>query len=256
MRLVLNLLVISLVLGSLQSCVSKKKFDDLMKQKEATDQALAETQGQLSTLQDEKAALESEMAAEKERLNGEISSIRSDLQSTKNQVSQVQEELNMTKEELEGLKAEINGIFAAYEESGLSMEEKNGRLVVMTKVPVQYRSGSYSLTKDERDALAELAETLKSNENLKILVEGHTDTDGVLGTAPYEDNWELGYLRAKMVVKELVKNGVSPSQVAAVTYGETMPAASNENADGKAQNRRTMVVPNVDLNSLREKMNN
>lgn len=255
MRLVLNLLVISLVLGSLQSCVSKKKFDELTKQKEATDQALAETQGQLSTLQDEKSALEAEFASEKERMNGEISSIKSDLQSTQSQVAQVQEELNMTKEELDGLKAEINGIFAAYSDSGLSMEEKNGKLVVMTKVPVQYRSGSYSLTKDEKDALAELAETLKGNENLKILVEGHTDDDGVKGSAPYSDNWELGYLRAKMVVKELIKNGVSPSQVAAVTYGETMPAASNDDADGKAQNRRTEVVPNIDLTPLMKKGN-
>lgn len=255
MRLVLNLLVISLVLGSLQSCVSKKKFDDLMKQKEATDQALAETQGQLSTLQDEKSALEAEFASEKDRMNGEISSIKSDLDATKSQVAQVQEELNMTKEELDGLKAEISGIFSAYEDSGLSMEEKNGKLVVMTKVPVQYRSGSYSLSKDEKDAISALAETLKSNENLKILVEGHTDDDGVKASASYADNWELGYLRAKMVVKELIKNGVSPSQVAAVTYGETMPAASNDDADGKAQNRRTDVVPNIDLTPLMKKGN-
>ncbi len=255
MRLVLNLLVISLVLGSLQSCVSKKKFDDLTKQKEATDQALAETQEQLSSLQDEKSALEAEFASEKDRMNGEISSIRSDLQSTQSQVAQVQEELNMTKEELDGLKAEINGIFSTYTESGLSMEEKNGKLVVMTKVPVSFKSGSYRLTSDEKDALMELAETLKGNENLKILVEGHTDDDGVKASASYSDNWELGYLRAKMVVKELIKNGVSPSQVAAVTYGETMPAASNDDEDGKAQNRRTEVVPNIDLTPLMKKNN-
>ena len=46
MRLIVNLLILSLALGTLQSCVSKKKYDELMAAKEATDQALAETQAQ------------------------------------------------------------------------------------------------------------------------------------------------------------------------------------------------------------------
>ena len=53
MRLVLNLLVVVLALGSMQSCVSKKKFDELLASKEAADKALAETQTKVANLEKE-----------------------------------------------------------------------------------------------------------------------------------------------------------------------------------------------------------
>ncbi len=256
MRLVLNLLIICLVIGSFQSCVSKKKFDDLTKQKEATDAALAETKEDLESLKEEKAQLEADFESEKGKMNSEMSSIRTDLDETKSQVSQMESKLNMTEKELTDLKNQINGIFSAYEESGLTMEERDGKLMIMTKVPVNYRSGSYRLSSDERDALSELAEALSNNPEVKILVEGHTDDDGVKASASYADNWELGYLRAKEVVKYLIANGANPSQVAAVTYGETQPVESNDSADGKAANRRTAVAPNPDLAPVMQNGNN
>ena len=251
MRLVLNLLIICLALGTMQSCVSKKKYDELLAAKEATDQALAETQAQLKALQDEKDALEAEYNAEKERLNGEIASIKSDLDATKAQVAQVQEKLNMTEAELNKLKEEINGMFAAYNDSGLTLEEKDGRLYLMTAAPVNYRSGSARLSKDQRDAVDALADKLKANPALKVLVTGHTDDDGLKEGAPYADNWELGYARAISVVKRLIKAGVDPSQVAAVTKGDSDPVGDNESAEGKAENRRTMINPDIDVSKLR-----
>ncbi len=252
MRLILNLLVVVVALGSLQSCVSKKKYDELAASKDAVDAALTETQGKVAQLEEDNASLKSEMESEKTRLNGELSSLRNDLNSTKSQVAQVQEKLNMTEKELAEVKAQIDGIFAAYDNSGLSLEERDGRLYVLTDPGLQYRSGSFSLTRDERKALEELAETLKGNANLKILVEGHTDDDGVLATAPYADNWELSTKRALRVVRELIRLGVDPAQVAAVGRGETMPKASNEDEDGKAQNRRTELLADPNLKTLKK----
>lgn len=253
MRLVLNLLIICLFIGSFQSCVSQKKFDELQKQKDATDQALSQTQEQLKALQDEKTQLEADFNSERDKMNSEMSSIRTDLDATKSQVAQVEEKLSMTEKELTDLKNQINGIFSAYEESGLSMEERDGKLFVMTKVPVNYNSGSYRLSKDEREALTELANALKGNPSVKILVEGHTDDQKVKAGASFADNWELGYLRAKEVVKYLIANGANPSQVGAVTYGDTDPRESNDSADGKAANRRTDVVPNPNLSTIMKK---
>ena len=124
MRLVLRLLIICLAITSIQSCVSKKKYDEMVASKEATDAALAETQAQVKTLGEEKDALASELESETNRLNGEISSIKSDLDANKAQTAQLSEKLNMTEEELAQVKAQINGVFADYRESGLSLEEK------------------------------------------------------------------------------------------------------------------------------------
>lgn len=250
MRLVLNLLVVVLALGSMQSCVSKKKFDELLASKEAADKALAETQTKVANLEKENVDLKAQLEAEKARLNGEIANLRKDLDATKGQISAVQQKLDMSQAELTKIKNEVNGIFSAYKSSGLTAEERNGRLYLMTSAPMDYKTGSYALSKAQRDAVAQLATTLKSNPKLKILVEGHTDTDKVRGGGAYQDNWELSSKRSLAICRELIKNGVSPAQVATVGRGDTMPKADNASKEGKAANRRSDVVADPDMAPL------
>lgn len=248
MRQIIGLLIFCLAVGSFQSCVSKKKFDELQSAKDASDKALAETQQQVKTLQDDNATLKSTMEAEKTRMGNEIATIRKDLDATKGQVAQVQEKLNMTQQELDNIKKEINGMFDAYQASGLKMEERDGRLYVVT-APVTYTSGSARLSRAERKALAELATTLKNNPNLRILVEGHTDSQKYPRGAGY-DNWNLSVDRALNVARELLKQGASASQVAVVGRGDTVPSADNSTAAGRSQNRRTVVAPDVNAGAL------
>ena len=250
MRLILNVLVVVLVLGSLQSCVSKKKYDELLASKEATDAALAETQSQVKNLEETNAQLEQTMNEQKETMEGQIAELRDDLNATKTQVDEVSKKLQMTEEELAMVKDEINSIFGSYKDSGLSLEERDGRLYVVTDPGLAYRSGSYSLSSDERSALEELASTLKNNPALSILVEGHTDDQTVKAGASFQDNWELSSKRALSVVRTLVKNGVDPSQVAAVGRGDAMPVGDNETSEGRSENRRTVIMPNPDLSKV------
>ncbi len=246
MRLIVRLLIITLAIGSLQSCVSKKKYDELEAAKMATDKALAETQASLKTLQDEKNKLAADFEAEKTRLNGELDKVRADLNAQKGQIAQVQEKLNMTEAELKKLKDEINGIFATYKDSGLSLEERNGRLYVLTNEAMQYKSGSAKLTKSQRMAIDALAETLKKNPNVKILVEGHTDDRQYPAGSGYT-NWDLSIARAKEVVKRLVKRGVNEAQLSVSGRGEFLPEGDNKTTEGRKKNRRTVVLPNPDL---------
>jgi len=255
MRLGLKSLIVLLSLGLVSSCVSKKKYDELAASKQATDAALAETQNRVKGLEQDNAKLKADMEAEKNRLNGEIASLRNDLNATKGQIGQVQEKLNMTQAQLDKVKSEINGVFAAYEKSGLKLEERGGALYVITS-PVSYRSGSYALSRAEKQALAELAMTLKNNPDVKLQIEGHTDADKVGGGAGYQDNWELSTLRALNVVRELIKKGASPSQVYAAGRGDSMPVGDNKTRDGKAQNRRTEVKIDPSLKAIRDAVKN
>ena len=249
MRLVLKSLLVLLSLGLVSSCVSKKKYDDLMASKQQSDAALADTQKRVKSLEQDNATLKSDMEAEKTRLNGELSGLRKDLDATRGQMNMVQEKLNMTQAELTKIKDEINGIFATYEKSGLKLEERDGALYVIA-APISYRSGSYSLTKAEKAALAELAMTLKNNPAVKIQIEGHTDNVKVNSGASYQDNWELSARRALAVVRELVKKGASPAQVSVAGRADTMPKGDNSTRDGKAQNRRTEVKVDASIKAL------
>jgi outer membrane protein OmpA-like peptidoglycan-associated protein len=88
--------------------------------------------------------------------------------------------------------------------------------------------------------LDEVASILMQNPEMKVEVQGHTDNKG---SAQY-NQW-LSEKRAQRVTDYLVSKGIDPSRLEAKGYGLTQPVASNDTAQGRAQNRR------VELKRLR-----
>ncbi|MBB3189145.1 peptidoglycan-associated lipoprotein Pal [Halomonas cerina] len=79
------------------------------------------------------------------------------------------------------------------------------------------------------------ARFLRSNPSADVILHGHTDERGTR-----EYNLALGERRANAVERFLDLQGVSPSQVEVVSYGEERPAARGLNEDAYAQNRRVV----------------
>ena len=100
---------------------------------------------------------------------------------------------------------------------------------------IQFVTGSSTLTAASKTMIKEGAKLLNSTDfkMLKVEVRGHTDN---VGSA--ESNLILSDKRAKSVMNELVKNGVNKDRITAVGFGETMPVATNDTKEGRAQNRR------------------
>jgi len=74
-----------------------------------------------------------------------------------------------------------------------------------------------------------------------VHVEGFTD-DLPIRTAQYPTNWELSSARAASIVRLLAMDGVNPARMASVGYGEFQPIAGNDTAEGRARNRRVVLV--------------
>ena len=74
---------------------------------------------------------------------------------------------------------------------------------------------------------------LQSQSDLKIDVFGHTDAQG-----PDAANQKLSEGRARSVMDYLVSRGIDGGRLSSKGFGETQPIASNETAEGRAQNRR------------------
>jgi outer membrane protein OmpA-like peptidoglycan-associated protein len=88
-----------------------------------------------------------------------------------------------------------------------------------------------------RARLTEIAKALATVPNQRVLVEGHTDSDG-----SGEYNLQLSRLRADSVRSVLLAGGVSPERIESQGYGETRPVGTNATTAGKAQNRRVEIV--------------
>jgi len=83
-----------------------------------------------------------------------------------------------------------------------------------------------------------------------IHVEGFTDNLPI-STSQFPTNWELSAARAGSVVRMLAAQGVDPSRMAAVGYGEFQPVADNATAEGRARNRRVILVVSRNLDVRR-----
>jgi outer membrane protein OmpA-like peptidoglycan-associated protein len=87
--------------------------------------------------------------------------------------------------------------------------------------------------------LEEAAKTLKDESQLTVSVDGYTDS---IGTEEY--NQGLSERRADAVKAYLEKLGVAGSRLTAKGFGESNPVASNDTAEGRAQNRRVELIVN------------
>jgi OmpA-OmpF porin, OOP family len=102
---------------------------------------------------------------------------------------------------------------------------------------VMFDLNSTKLTASSYPSIKELADSLKTNPNLDLLIEGHTDN---VGNAAY--NQKLSMKRAQAVKKILLKFGIDAGRIQVKGYGDYRPVATNDNAEGRAKNRRVVFV--------------
>jgi len=102
---------------------------------------------------------------------------------------------------------------------------------------VAFAPGKSRLRAEANDSLAKVAEFVAQDPAKLIRIEGHTDSTGSANA-----NQVLSQKRAEAVRDALVALGVEASRMTAVGVGAERPVASNEDADGRARNRRVDVI--------------
>ncbi|MDH4581010.1 flagellar motor protein MotD [Pseudomonas sp. BN415] len=83
-----------------------------------------------------------------------------------------------------------------------------------------------------------------------VHVEGFTDNLPI-ATSQFPSNWELSAARAASIVRMLAMDGLAANRLAAVGYGEFQPIADNATAEGRARNRRVVLVISRNLDVRR-----
>ena len=124
-----------------------------------------------------------------------------------------------------------------YTPEGSKVDEKG--CLVEAKLEIHFDLDSAKIKPEYYPEIEKFAKYLKENPDVKIEIQGHTDS---LGSAEY--NLKLSQKRAEAVKKILVeKFGISPDRIIAKGYGESKPIASNDTPEGRAKNRRVIIVP-------------
>ncbi|NDY96690.1 OmpA family protein [Wenzhouxiangella limi] len=111
------------------------------------------------------------------------------------------------------------------------------RGVVVTLGDVLFELGQTELQAGAKGNLEDVVDLLQTEPERRIRIEGHTDSSG-----PATVNMRISQERADAVRDALVGMGIAADRVQAVGMGEEFPIASNENEDGRSQNRRVDVI--------------
>lgn len=132
---------------------------------------------------------------------------------------------------------ELEELVAADE---VRLRASNFWLEIEINSAVLFPTASSDLTETAKPIVTRLGQILASTES-RIQVEGHTD-DVPIVTPEFPSNWELSAGRAATVVRLFAAAGVDPHRMAALGFGEYQPATGNDTPEGRAANRRVVVV--------------
>ena len=204
---------------------------------------------ELLKLEDDLNALELDLNAKKI----DLENMSSELQKREQRVNELEEIIANKDAIVKALKDKVANALLGFRDKGLSVEEKDGKVYVSMDAKLLFASGSTKVDAQGVKALKELAKVLETQEDLEILVEGHTDSDKMKSSSHPSDNWELSVLRATSVVKIMLNNSkMDPVTISAAGRGEFIPI----DLENKAKNRRIEVVLIPKLDELFEIISN
>ena len=180
-----------------------------------------------------------------------------DMQQTNDQLLTTIEELNQALEKekiarearLAKVKNTYNQLVGALEaeiERGeLTISNLEGQLSVNLLNNILFDSGKTAIKPAGQKVLKSLGDVLNKFPDKALQIAGHTDNVQISSRLieRYPSNWELSTARATSVVHFLQdKVGLKGERLVAAGYSEYQPVASNEEAVGRAQNRRIQIL--------------
>lgn len=224
----------------------QKSFDKL---KNLSARETAELQNQLEAKNNELQIKEDALL----KLDQELKEKQRLLIEREKRVNELEEAIRKKEAAVQLLKAKVANALRGFENKGLTVVQKNGKIYVSLEAKLLFKSGSTLVEAEGIRALVELGKALESEKDLEIIVEGHTDTDKLNSSTSPKNNWELSVLRATSVVQILLNNSnMTPSQIMAGGRGEFLPVDESD----KAKNRRIEVIISPNLNELFEIISN
>lgn len=192
-------------------------------------------------------ALATSGCATKKYVQQETGAVHTRVDDVETQVEENQTEIRRTNEKVGTNERRIGEVSKTAQEA-LERAEAAGKLAegkllfetVLTDDRVRFGFDKAELSDSAQAALDEFASQLKSSydRNVYVEIQGHTDATG-----SNEYNYELGLERAEAVRLYLNREHRIPlHRISVISYGEAEPIADNGTRDGRAQNRRVVLV--------------
>jgi len=235
------------------------KYNDLQNAQEdlirgnvkETQKLLAELQAAQENLQ-KKEELLRQLEMNLDTKKSSLDELTFELEKRNQRMLELEKILDGQKEIVQDLKNKVSEALLGFENNGLTVTMKNGKVYVSLDEKLLFKTASWDIDANGRSALKKLSGVLERNPDIQITIEGHTDN------VPYnpssgrlDDNWDLSTKRATSVVRVLLEGSkIDPKRLTAAGRSQYLPVDSRNTADARQKNRRTEIVLTPDLTEL------
>lgn len=149
------------------------------------------------------------------------------------------------------LRKKVSDALLGFENQGLTVTKKNGKVYVSLEEQLLFKSGSTAVDPKGIQALKKLAGVLEQNPDINVLIEGHTDDVPVISGSAYKDNWDLSVLRATAIVRILLEgSSINPQRLTTAGRSQYLPVDQAKTAVARQKNRRTEIILSPKLDEL------
>ena len=239
------------------------KYNDLQTAQENLIKGnVRETQKLLGELQDaqkslqEKEDLLRQLEENLDLKKASLDELTFELEKRNQRLLELERVLDAQKSIAQDLKNKVSEALLGFENNGLTVSMKDGKVYVSLDEQLLFRSGSWEIDQKGRSALQNLAGVLERNPDIQISIEGHTDNVPYKGSGQLIDNWDLSVKRATTVVRVLLSSSnIDPKRLTASGRSEYLPVDPANTTTARQKNRRTEVVLTPDLSSLYDIIN-
>lgn len=227
------------------------KYDRLSKQYDYlldnNSTLIAASARENKALMDEIATMQSRLQAKEDSLNTE----RRMLEKGRTRMEELERIIGRQDSTVNYVRQKVADALLGFTGKGLTVNMRDGKVYVSLENSLLFAPGSWEVAPNGKIALQNLASVLAENQDISILVEGHTDNDPYRGQSQVRDNWDLSVMRATNVVKILTTNAsLDSKRITAAGRGEFVPLVDNDSPANKAVNRRTEIILTPDLSEL------
>ncbi|SFS69185.1 OmpA/MotB family protein [Mucilaginibacter polytrichastri] len=230
------------------------QVDELKADTARMHRALAELNTKYNELNDGYNLLNASYTQANSKLNktsSQVSQLSSDLQKREARLKEVEDILKRRDEATNALKAKLQQALLGFQQSGLSVDIRDGKVYVSLTDKLLFPSGSIVIDDKGKAALKQVAVVLNKEPNINLAIEGHTDDKKVLNLGQIKDNWDLSVLRATSVSRYMVETeNMDPKRITATGKGQYQPIDPANTPEARARNRRIEIVLTPKLDEL------
>jgi len=193
-----------------------------------------------SKLANEKAELERDLASKNDRLGKR--------EATLNKIRDVQ---SNRKKAIDEIDSALAYLYLPYVESGVTVVAESETVVLTLPDKVLFDANGLNIGISGKNLLTPLAQFLASRPALDIDIVAYTDNILPPKEKTLKDTWDWSLQRATNVARMLVREfNTNANQLTPVGRGEFYPITSNETAEGRQKNRRTVIVVHPTLQPM------